>query len=157
MFILKAEKTQLTVQEKEPVTSGSAGIYPVRFEFSADWDGLDKTAVFQAGCRETAVRLSGTSCEVPAEPLAQAGPCLMCGVCGRMGNAVVLPTVWANLGMILEGVPAGGTHGPGPDPEEGYDHNLLTHREDPEQHPIEAISGLDEIPNRRVLEIWNGG
>ena len=37
------------------------------------------------------------------------------------------------------------------------DHRYLTHRDAEEQHPIEAISGLDEIPNKRVLEIWNGG
>lgn len=37
------------------------------------------------------------------------------------------------------------------------DHRYLTHRDAEGQHPIEAISGLDEIPNKRVLEIWNGG
>lgn len=37
------------------------------------------------------------------------------------------------------------------------DHRYLTHRDAENQHPIEAISGLDEIPNRKVLEIWNGG
>ena len=37
------------------------------------------------------------------------------------------------------------------------DHRYLSHRDAEEQHPIEAISGLEEIPNKRVLEIWNGG
>lgn len=36
------------------------------------------------------------------------------------------------------------------------DHRFLTNRDAEDQHPIEAISGLEEIPNRRVLEIWNG-
>lgn len=37
------------------------------------------------------------------------------------------------------------------------DHRYLINRDAEGQHPIEAISGLDEIPNKRVLEIWNGG
>ena len=28
MFVLDADKTQLTVREKEPVTSGSVNVYP---------------------------------------------------------------------------------------------------------------------------------
>ena len=43
MFLLYAEKNQLAVREKEPITSGSVNVYPVQFEFSEDWDGLDRT------------------------------------------------------------------------------------------------------------------
>lgn len=107
MFVLYADKNQLTVREKEPVTSGSVNVYPVRFEFSSDWDGLEKTAVFQAGCMEKTVSLTGGACTVPAEVLSEPGYYLMAGVCGKQGESTVLPTIWANLGLILEGAVTG--------------------------------------------------
>lgn len=145
MFILYAEKNKLTVREREPVTSGSVNTYPVRFEFSLDWDGLDRTAVFQAGCREQAVALSGVACTVPADVLSEPGYYLMAGVCGRSGETIVLPTVWANLGLIQEGavsledIPP---DIPDPPPSGTIDHRQLSHRDAAEQHPITSISGL---------------
>ena len=104
MFDLYADKNKLTVREKELVTSGSVNAYRVRFEFSDDWDGLDKTGVFMAGCAPVYVLLDNNGeCAVPAEVLIQPGRYLMAGVYGRRGEDLVLPTVWANLGMILEG------------------------------------------------------
>lgn len=118
MFVLYAEKNQLTVQDKEKITSGSVNVYPVRFEFSSDWDGLEKTAVFQAGCMEKTVSLTGGACTVPAEVLSEPGGYyLMAGVCGKQGESTVLPTVWANLGLILEGAVTGDAPEPSPPPE----------------------------------------
>ena len=118
MFVLYADKNQLSVREKEPITSGSVNVYPVRFEFSADWDGLEKTAVFQAGCMEKTVSLTGGACTVPAEVLSEPGGYyLMAGVCGKQGESTVLPTVWANLGLILEGAVTGDAPEPSPPPE----------------------------------------
>ena len=57
MFILYAEKTRLSVQKSEPVTSGSVNVYPVRFQFSPDWDGMVPTAVFRADWKTYAVVL----------------------------------------------------------------------------------------------------
>ena len=118
MFQLYAEKIQLTVREKEPVTSGSVNVYPVRFEFSADWNGLSRKAVFRAGAvsRTAALDQDGT-CTIPGEVLGRPGCHLFAGVCGRQGEEIVLPTVWANLGLILEG--AGDAPGPEP-PLEGW-------------------------------------
>ena len=107
MFVLYAEKNTLSVREKEPVTSGSVNVYPVQFEFSEDWDRLEKTVIFQAGCVEKAVSLTNGACTVPANVLSEPGYYLMAGVCGRQGGSTVLPTVWANLGMILEGAVPG--------------------------------------------------
>lgn len=152
MFELYAEKNQLTVRKREPLTSGSVNVCPVRIEFSPDWEGLDRTVIFQAGCREKAVALSGGTCEIPSEPLSVPGCYLMAGVCGRQGTAVVLPTVWANLGMIQEGAVAGdpAEYPDNPFPGDPADHRLLTHRDAEEQHPIASISGLkkelDRIP-----------
>lgn len=110
MFVLFAYKTQLTVREREPITSGSVNVYEARFEFSTDWDGLDRTAVFQAGCRTWSVLLGdGGVCRIPWEALERPGCHLFAGVCGTAADGtVVLPTVWADLGAVLEGaVPAG--------------------------------------------------
>ena len=49
MFLLYAEKNQLAVREKEPITSGSVNVYPVQFLFSEDLYGPVMPAVFQGG------------------------------------------------------------------------------------------------------------
>lgn len=106
MFVLYADKAQLTVREKEPITSGSVNVYPVRFEFSPDWDGLEKTAVFQAGCRSWSILLeAGVEYTIPWEALKIPGYCLFAGVYGQQGEEIVLPTIWANLGLIQPGRP----------------------------------------------------
>lgn len=201
MFRLYADKNKLTLLEREAVTSGSVNVCEVRFDFSADWDGLVKTAVFQAGEVSGAVLLPADGvCGIPWEVLAAPGVALKAGVFGTRDGSVVLPTVWAGLGVILRGANSKETARP-PSPgvyeqlldalerkadgleydgaflsllsgknildtvavaggggEGGIsDHRLLSHREDAEQHPIEAISGLEEITNLELLKIWNGG
>ncbi len=147
MFVLYAEKNQLTVREKEPVTSGSVNVYPVRFEFSSDWDGLTKAVMFQSGCAEKTLSLTGGACTIPPEVLDTAGYFLIAGVCGKSGDSIVLPTVWANLGLIQEGavsledIPP---DIPDPPPSGTIDHRQLSHRDAAEQHPITSISGLDK-------------
>ena len=91
MFVLYAEKNTLSVREKEPVTSGSVNVYPVQFEFSEDWDRLEKTVIFQARCAEKAVSPTGGVCTVPANVLSEPGYYLMAGVCGRQGGAPSCP------------------------------------------------------------------
>ena len=114
MFLLHVEKNKLILLKREPVTSGSVNIYDVRFEFSADWEGLDRVAVFRAGCVSREVQLGPSgACLVPWEVLRVPGYQLEVGVYGKQGEEVVLPTAWVSLGMILEGViledvPAGG-------------------------------------------------
>ena len=68
MFLLYAEKNQLAVREKEPITSGSANTYRVQFEFSPDWDGLTRTACFRSGGQTISVLLDETGrCVIPWE------------------------------------------------------------------------------------------
>ena len=116
MFRLFADKNKLTLLEREAVTSGSVNAYGAEFQFSEDWAGLARVAVFQAGCtsREALLGPEG-ACVVPWEVLRVPRYHLKAGVCGKQGEAVVLPTIWADLGVILEGVPAGGS--PPPTPE----------------------------------------
>ena len=108
MFQLYANKTQLTVRAREPLTSGSVNTYIARFEFSPDWEGLTKTAVFKAGNEVRSVLLGADGqCTIPWEVLSSHGRQLTAGVCGTRGTDMVLPTVYANLGTILEGAAPG--------------------------------------------------
>ena len=108
MFVMYADKNKLTVRQREPTTSGSVNVYQAQFEFSLDWDSMERVAVFKAGTVSRSVLLGeDNTCEVPWEVLAKPNVQLQAGVYGARGVSVVLPTVWTNLGMILEGVEPG--------------------------------------------------
>lgn len=163
MFILYAEKTRLSVQKSEPVTSGSVNVYTVRFQFSPDWDGMAPTAVFRTDWKTYAVALDQTGeCVIPWEALEKPRCRLEAGVYGARGGNVVLPTVWADLGTVLEGARPGEPARP-PTPGvfeqvmgelaavreivaalKAPDHSLLPGRDAADQHPIQAIAGLEE-------------
>lgn len=117
MFVLYANKTQISVRKREPVTSGSVNVYPVRFEFSSDWDGLTRTAVFRSGTDTYSVLLDlSGECIIPWEVLTSHGRQLTAGVYGTRDNEIVLPTIWVSLGTILEGASPGKESRP-PTPE----------------------------------------
>lgn len=110
MFVLSVNKNQLSVQQREPVTSGSANVYQVSFTFSEDWNGLDRTAVFRSGTgsQPRAVRLTEDGqAVIPWEVLKRPNVHLFVGVYGTQGGRKVLPTVWADLGIIQAGVKPG--------------------------------------------------
>lgn len=117
MFILHADKNKLSVRKREAVTSGSVNVCTARFEFSDDWQGLTRKAVFKAGKESRTVLLDESGeCVIPWEVLTSHGQPLMAGVYGAM-DETALPTTWALLGTILEGVPedAESTQPPTPD------------------------------------------
>lgn len=234
MFDLFADKTELILQQREPTTSGSVGIYDVRFQFSREWDGLEKIACFRSGSQVISVLLDKTGkCTVPHEVTdpGDKGKHLYVGVYGANGGSVVLPTIWVDLGEIQAGAycgsnstppvpslweqalerkqdkltgapgqivgfdangsavavepPESGELIPGPEGPPGLsayevavsngfsgsekdwlahlkgepgesgppgttDHRALTHREDEDAHPIEAITGLKRELSKRV-------
>lgn len=118
MFELYADKTQLVVGRREPVTSGSVNVYRARFEFSPDWQGLTRQVVFRAGETARTVLLDESGeCVIPWEVLDKYRPFtqLAAGVYGTQDDTV-LPTVWAKLGFILEGAAPGDDARP-PTPE----------------------------------------
>lgn len=117
MFTLYANKNKLTVRQREPLTSGSINVYRARFEFSPDWQGLKRKAVFKAGMESRSVLLDESGqCAIPWEVLASHGQPLMAGVFGT-ADETALPTTWAILGTILEGVPGDGEGGKPPTPD----------------------------------------
>lgn len=120
MFLLYANKNQLTVRQREPVTSGSVNVYMVRFEFSPDWDGMERVAVFTAAGEARTVLLDeSNTCSIPWELVSQWKPglSLFAGVYGTKGEEMVLPTVYASLGAVLQGAATDseGTQPPTPD------------------------------------------
>lgn len=117
MFVLKANKNRLFVIQKEPITSGSVNAYAARFEFDDNWEGLTKRAVFRGSGKTVSVLLdSGGGCIVPWETLTKPGGELYAGVY-RTADDTVLPSIWASLGPILEGVPGGDNVDPAPTPD----------------------------------------
>lgn len=108
MFQLYANKNQLKLLEREPLTSGSVNVYEVRFEFSPDWDGLTRTAVFKAGSESRSILLDESGeCVIPWEVLTKPNIALRAGVYGTKGGELVLPTVRENLGVIQDGTEPG--------------------------------------------------
>lgn len=117
MFALYADKNRLTVQQRETMTSGSVNVYCVRFEFSADWEGLTTKAVFiGSGATKTVLLDENRECVIPWECLTSSGNPLIAGVFGTTDDAV-LPTVRASLGTILSGIPTDGEGSQPPTPD----------------------------------------
>ena len=117
MFEFCVNKSGITIKRREAVVSGGTNIYWTRFTFSQDWDGLARMAVFHGGEETVGVLLDETNeCAIPWEVLVKPRVRLKVGVYGTRGEDVVLPTVWADCGFILEGaVPGKDAQLPTPD------------------------------------------
>ncbi len=86
------------------ITSGTVGL-PVEFSFDSQWDNLRKIAVFQAGTNARVVDDPKAGTVVPWEVLTEPGVWLCIGVYGiNEAGTVVIPTVWASVGVIEQGV-----------------------------------------------------
>ena len=92
----------------QTLTSGMAGV-EVTFSFDDAWDGLHRIATFKAGGTAKDVLLTDDRCEIPWEVLAKPGIQLVVGVYGeRADGTLVIPTVWAELGRVEQGVTPSG-------------------------------------------------
>lgn len=113
MINVRATKNYIDVIARELLTSGSVNAYTVAFSFDSIWDGLDRTAVFQAGDSKISVILDDTNqCQIPWEVLENPRRTLEVGVYGTRNGTVVLPTVWVSLGEIKQGVSLGDNNQP---------------------------------------------
>lgn len=102
MIRLSLTRADASVTETETLTAGRVGL-ECAFTFSADWDGLEKVAVFEGA--ETIEVALGTAnvAVVPPECMATAGYNLRCGAYGMSATqAIVIPTVWAKAGKIKD-------------------------------------------------------
>lgn len=104
MIRLSATKAELTITETETITSGAQRVFGCAFTVNSDWDGLNRTAVFRAGTKAVSVLLGDdNTAEIPWEVLQTAGITLRIGLYGTNAAGDVLPTVWADAGMICTG------------------------------------------------------
>lgn len=102
------------IEKPAVITSGTVGL-KAEFSFSDDWEGLRKTAIFMACDEKRSVDKIGTEVTVPWEVLQKPGVWLSVGVTGESEDgAILIPTVWANVGLIKPGANTSGD--PGADP-----------------------------------------
>lgn len=104
MIRLSATKAELTITETETITSGAQRVFECTFTVNSDWDGLNRTAVFRAGTKAVSVLLGDdNTAKIPWEVLQTAGITLRIGLYGTNAEGDVLPTVWADAGIICTG------------------------------------------------------
>lgn len=136
MIEVNALKNGLTLNETERLTSGSVNVYYVHFHFSSHWDGLEKVAIFRNSLTSINVPVVDDIAVIPWEVTTTVGLDVRMGVCGIKAGEIVLPTIWATLGKVVEGAKIAnaesGDHTP-----DIYDLIL--------QKIQEFIDGLDEV------------
>ncbi len=104
MITLRVNKAAMECTGRELLTSGAQKAYLCSFQFSGDWEGVDRTAVFRgSGEQVSQVLTEDDQCLVPWEVLAVAGSTVEVGVYGTQEDGRILPTVWAELGRVREG------------------------------------------------------
>lgn len=108
MIVCYADRAKLSITRKELLTTGTVGL-AIHFDFSADWNGLAKTAVFRNGEVQRDALLTDGDAIVPWEVLGS-GECkfLTVGVYGTDGGTIVIPTIYAEAGIIHEGADPSG-------------------------------------------------
>ena len=87
---------------REPLTSGMVG-QPIHFEYSHDFNGLAITAVFTDGKNTVNVVNPGNECIIPHEVLTTVGATVKVGIYAVRGDELVIPTVYATIGIVLRG------------------------------------------------------
>lgn len=108
MITITIGKADATTVDRVTLTSGMVKAVCVAFQFSDDWEGMNKVAVFSNGSTTIDVSIDEVDrCYIPHEVLAVPGKDVTCGVYGSQGDGDalnVLPTVKCSLGKVVEGV-----------------------------------------------------
>lgn len=109
MFIIQADKSQLTLIESEILVRNAVGVYPIRFNFSDDWKDFAKVAIFYNDYYEDPQRYSvlidrNDMAYVPTEVLTNAGGTVRVGVCGESSTIQHLPTIIIPLGVVQQSI-----------------------------------------------------
>lgn len=123
MTKLNVDGNKIRVWNLDTFTSGQVGA-TVEFQFDSDWDGLSKTAVFEAHeprCRGDHnvisasvldINWDGNVCRIPAKVLETPGYDLSIGVYGLNADGVlIIPTIYAKCGRIARGAKTDGVAG----------------------------------------------
>ena len=92
---------------REPLTSGMVG-QTIHFEYSHDFDGLALTAVFTNSKTTVDVLNPGNQCVIPHEVLDTVGEVVKVGIYATRGDELVIPTVYATIGVVQKGADPSG-------------------------------------------------
>lgn len=110
MITFTANIRSASAATDDAITTSSVGI-PVTLDLSADFDGLAKTLCFKTQSAAVDIVLTGDATEsaVPPDVLVRSGEWLSIGIYAADANGdIVIPTVWANAGVIQLGtLPSG--------------------------------------------------
>ena len=116
MITFTATGRHATARTDEAITTGSVGI-PVEVALNADFDGLQAILVFACGDVSVDVALLGQDVTVPPQLVTERGKLLTMGVYAtRPDGTIVIPTVWAEVGIVREGTQPSGVDPAEPTP-----------------------------------------
>lgn len=120
MFTISIGKANATCPDKVTLTSGMVKAVQVVFNFSEEWDGFSKIAIFSNGATTLDVSLDDENkCYIPHEVLATAGKEVSVGIYGCKGEGddyTAIPTVKCSLGKVLTGADPSGEEPAEPTP-----------------------------------------
>lgn len=106
MFEISINSNKAWVLHRETLTRVGKNYeaQKVHLEFSDEWESLSKIAVFRALNLQLDVAVTGEIIDIPPAILEKAGVNLCLGLYGvASGGALVIPTIWADLGTIQPG------------------------------------------------------
>ena len=95
------------IERSNPLTVGQKG-EQIAIEFSADWDGLTKTAQFYNGETLIDALVYSDSVEIPAEMAVSKRPVSVCFIGKNADGTVVYPAVECPIGSVWYGERPGG-------------------------------------------------
>lgn len=141
---------RIEVTETAMLVAGTVNVYTARFAFGAEWDGLQRTAVFAVDGITREQLLEDDACTVPWEVLV-AGNRLRVGVYGTKADGTRLPTIWTERRLYIN--PGAGPTQEAADPSPTLVEQLLGRIGDPANLKTEDKSSLVAAIN----EIWMSG
>lgn len=141
---------RIETTETAMLVAGTVNIYTARFAFGAEWDGLQRTAVFAVDGITREQLLEDDACTVPWEVLVD-GNRLRVGVYGTKADGTRLPTIWTERRMYIH--PGAGPTQEAADPSPTLVEQLLGRIGDPANLKTEDKSSLVAAIN----EVWSSG
>lgn len=118
MITFKASIRSAIVDSDDAVTTGSVGI-PIKLELDTAFNGLAKTLVCRTDTVSVDIALVGDADEavLPADILNIAGKAFQLGIYAANGAGdIVIPTIWAAAGIVVQGVLPSGVDPASPTP-----------------------------------------
>ena len=105
MVNISVNRTAIYGSTESPITSGSVGL-KAQFTFDESWNNLIKIAVFSCGDITKDIQLDNIyECDIPWEILVHdnVGKPIRVGICGLYENEIVYPTIYTDVGKLLQG------------------------------------------------------